>query len=86
MTDKLDLENLPDFLTLREVASLLRVSMLTVKRWHKAGKIEAIRINTRGDRRFKKEVVLQRLGLDREVSNGNNKKVAVVGPSPYNVR
>lgn len=58
----LDLDNLPDLLTVREVADLLRVSPLTLKRWGKAGKLDAVRINSRGDRRYKKEVVLSLLG------------------------
>jgi len=32
---KLDMKNLPDLLTVREVADLLRVSPLTIKRWGK---------------------------------------------------
>ena len=56
--------NLPDLLTVREVADLLRVSPLTIKRWGKRGKLPAIRINSRGDRRYKKESVLWLLGID----------------------
>ena len=48
---KVSLQDLPDLLTIREVAGLLRVSTLTVKRWGKKGKLPAIRINSRGDRR-----------------------------------
>jgi len=48
-----------ELLTLREVASLLRVSMLTIKRWGKKGKIPFIRINSRGDRRFRREDILK---------------------------
>ena len=59
----LSLENLPDLLTVREVAELLRVSPLTIKRWGKRGKLPAIRINARGDRRYKKEAVLWLLGI-----------------------
>ena len=55
---KLDIRNLPDLLTVREVADLLRVSPLTIKRWGKRGKLPAIRINSRGDRRYKKQAVL----------------------------
>ena len=54
---KVSLSDLPDLLTIREVADLLRVSPLTIKRWGKKGKLPAIRINSRGDRRYKKEVV-----------------------------
>lgn len=60
---KLKLEDLPDLLTVREVAELLRVSPLTIKRWGKRGKLPAIRINSRGDRRYKKEAVLWMLGM-----------------------
>lgn len=63
-TKDLSLENLPDLLTVREVAELLRVSPLTVKRWGKRGKLPAIRINSRGDRRYRKEAVLWLLGID----------------------
>ena len=62
--DGLDINNLPDLLTVREVASLLRVSALTIKRWGKRGKLPAIRINSRGDRRYRKEQVLWMLGID----------------------
>lgn len=60
----LDLTNLPDLLTVSEVAELLRVSTLTIKRWGKRGKLPAIRINSRGDRRYKKESVLWMLGIN----------------------
>jgi len=59
----LKLSQLPDLLTVREVAELLRVSPLTIKRWGKRGKLPAIRINSRGDRRYKKEAVLWLLGM-----------------------
>ena len=61
--NKLSLDNLPDLLTVREVAELLRVSPLTIKRWGKRGKLPAIRINSRGDRLYKKEAVLWLLGI-----------------------
>jgi excisionase family DNA binding protein len=67
MADKqkksLKLEDLPDLLTVREVAEILRVSPLTIKRWGKRGKLPAIRINSRGDRRYRKEAVLWLLGM-----------------------
>ena len=62
-TKRLKLDELPDLLTVREVAELLRVSPLTIKRWGKRGKLPAIRINSRGDRRYKKEAVLWLLGM-----------------------
>lgn len=62
-TQTLNIENMPDLLTVREVAELLRVSPLTIKRWGKKGKLPAIRINSRGDRRYRKEQVLLLLGI-----------------------
>lgn len=60
------IQNLPDLLTVREVAEILRVSPLTIKRWGKRGKLPAIRINSRGDRRYKKEAVLWLLGIQQK--------------------
>jgi len=59
----LNLDSLPDLLTVREVAGVLRVSTLTIKRWGKRGKLVPIRINSRGDRRYKKEAILWLLGM-----------------------
>ena len=59
----LSLNDLPDLLTVREVAGVLRVSTLTIKRWGKRGKLTPIRINSRGDRRYKKEAVFALLGM-----------------------
>jgi len=64
MSDKkINLDSLPDLLTVREVAEILRVSPLTIKRWGKRGKLVPIRINSRGDRRYKKEAVFWLLGI-----------------------
>jgi excisionase family DNA binding protein len=60
------IDNLPDLLTVGEVADLLRVSKLTIKRWGKRGKLPAIRINARGDRRYRKEAVLWLLGIQTD--------------------
>lgn len=59
----LSIQNLPDLLTVREAAQVLRVSPLTLKRWGKRGKLPAIRINSRGDRRYRKEAILYLLGI-----------------------
>lgn len=64
--NKVSLSDMPDLLTIREVADILRVSPLTIKRWGKRGKLPAIRINSRGDRRYKKEVITRLLGVNME--------------------
>jgi excisionase family DNA binding protein len=68
-SSKISIENLPDLLTVREVAEILRVSPLTIKRWGKRGKLPAIRINSRGDRRYKKEAVLWLLGIQQKTTS-----------------
>ncbi len=65
INQNISIDNLPDLLTVKEVAQLLRVSVLTIKRWGKRGKLPAIRINSRGDRRYKKEAVLWLLGMGK---------------------
>lgn len=72
MAEKLSLGNLPDLLTVREVAEVLRVSPLTIKRWGKRGKLPAIRINSRGDRRYKKEAVLWLLGITQKTPSNES--------------
>jgi len=64
--NKVSLDDLPDLLTISEVANILRVSPLTIKRWGKKGKLPAIRINSRGDRRYRKQVVQKLLGVEIE--------------------
>lgn len=68
VAQKLSLDNLPDLLTVKEVASIFRVSVLTIKRWGKRGKLTPLRINSRGDRRYKKEAVLWLLGIETKTS------------------
>ncbi len=61
-------QDLPELMTVKEVAAFLRVSPLTIKRWGKKGKLPAIRINSRGDRRYKREAVLWLIGEMRSGS------------------
>lgn len=46
---------LPKLLTIRQAAEVLNVHVETLRRWDKGGKLKAIRINKRGDRRYKPE-------------------------------
>jgi predicted site-specific integrase-resolvase len=55
-------DELPELLTLKEVASFLRVAPITIKRWGKRGNLAPLRINARGDRRYRKEAVLELVG------------------------
>lgn len=44
--------NLPKLLTIRQAAEILNVHVETLRRWDKRGKLKAIRVNERGDRRY----------------------------------
>lgn len=44
--------HLHDLMTTSEVAEYLSISTQTLKRWTKKGRINCIRINSRGDRRY----------------------------------
>ena len=46
---------LPKLLTIRQAAEILNVHVETLRRWDKSGKLKAIRVNDRGDRRYKPE-------------------------------
>ena len=46
---------LSELLTIRQAAKILNVHVETLRRWDKSGKLKAIRISSRGDRRYRKE-------------------------------
>ena len=46
---------LPKLLTIRQLAEILNVHVETLRRWDKNGKLKAIKVNDRGDRRYKPE-------------------------------
>lgn len=57
------LDQMPDLMTPRQVAEILRVSTLTVKRWGKRGEITEIRIHPRGDCRYRKADIKKLLNI-----------------------
>lgn len=48
-------DRLPKLLTIRQAAEILNVHVETLRRWDRSGKLKAIRVNDRGDRRYKPE-------------------------------
>ena len=46
---------LPKLLTIRQAAEVLNVHVETLRRWDKSGKLRAIIMNERGDRRYRPE-------------------------------
>ena len=47
--------DLPKLLTIRQAAEVLNVHIETLRRWDKSGKLKAIKVNERGDRRYRPE-------------------------------
>ena len=45
-------DELPKLLTIRQAAEVLNVHVETLRRWDKRGKLKAIIVNERGDRRY----------------------------------
>lgn len=53
---------LPELLTIRQVSKILNVSIMTLRRWDKNGKLKAIRVGTRsgvGERRYLREDIIK---------------------------
>lgn len=48
-------KKLPKLLKIREAAQMLSVNPETLRRWDRSGKLKAIIISRRGDRRYKRE-------------------------------
>lgn len=46
-------------LTIKRAAELLGVTPLTLRRWDKNGRLKAIRVGSRGDRRYEETKLLQ---------------------------
>ena len=54
-------KDLPEYLTLMQVADLLQVHPNTLRNWDKNGTLKAVRIGVRKIRRYKKSDVLKML-------------------------
>jgi excisionase family DNA binding protein len=50
---------IPELLTLREAADILKCHPNTLRNWDRSGILKAVRIGRREDRRFKKEDILK---------------------------
>jgi len=53
---------LPELLTIKQVSKVLNVSIMTLRRWDKSGKLKAIRVGTRsgvGERRYHREDIIK---------------------------
>ncbi|MFZ1323889.1 MAG: helix-turn-helix domain-containing protein [Candidatus Saccharimonadales bacterium] len=51
--------DLPEYLTLKEVSSVLKVHENTLRNWDRNGTLKAIRIGGRRIRRYKKEDIIK---------------------------
>jgi len=53
------LKKLPEILTIREVAKLFNVSLMTLRRWDNGGKLKAFRPTIMSKRRYKKADIIK---------------------------
>lgn len=53
------MDNSIKLLRIKEAAELLGVNPATLRKWDKEGKLLAIKISKRGDRRYKKEDIVK---------------------------
>lgn len=51
---------------IREAAEMLGVNPETLRRWDRSGKLLAVKINKKGDRRYKKE------DIEKLITNGKS--------------
>ena len=56
--DLVDGDKMGNMLTVQEVARLLHIHPNTLRRWSNRGLIKAYRITPRGDRRFRREEII----------------------------
>ena len=49
----------PPLLNIKQTAQILNVSPWTLRQWDNKGKLKAIRIGSRKDRRYKKEDIIE---------------------------
>lgn len=54
MRNKKQDKQLPKLLTIQQVAEVLNVHTETLRRWDKSGRLKAVRLGPRGDRRYNK--------------------------------
>jgi excisionase family DNA binding protein len=59
--DRVISEKIPELLTTKEAARLLHVHENTLRRWNDSGIIQAYRISTRSDRRFRRDDIIHLL-------------------------
>jgi excisionase family DNA binding protein len=71
--DMVSYDKIDPMLNIKEVAQLLHVHSNTIRRWADQGLINAYRINRRGDRRFRREDVVNFLAKLNENTDGKKR-------------
>lgn len=59
---------LPELLTLKEACQILHVHANTLRNWERDGKLQAVRIGARRDRRFTKQSLVSLFQSQSEIS------------------
>jgi len=60
--------DLQELLTIKEAAKLINVHPNTLRNWEKEGKIQAVRIGSRRDRRYPKQLIWQMCQLTPHIA------------------
>ena len=55
----MNLSNLPILLKIRQVSQILGVHPDTLREWDNSGRLKAVRLGSRRDRRFRREDILK---------------------------
>ena len=55
-------DNMPQLLTLKQACEILNCHPNTLRKWDNEGKLKAVRLGDRGDRRYKKEDIINFIG------------------------
>lgn len=55
----MDIKNLPILVNIRQAAKILGVHPDTLRDWDNQGRLKAIRLGSRGDRRWQREKILK---------------------------
>ncbi len=59
---------IPELLTLKEACQILHVHANTLRNWERMGKLEAIRIGSRRDRRFTKQSLVSLFQTETQIT------------------
>ncbi len=61
----MEIEKLPELLTMKQISEILGVSSMTLRRWDAKGVLKSFRPTPRNVRRYKKEDIIKFLSIKK---------------------